>query len=229
MQKKIAIKSPQGTEFWLLPQKSIYLPNTATWVIADLHFGKIQHFRKHGIPIPAEAAIPDYQNLIALTQSKPTKRIIFLGDIFHSHYNQEWEKIIQLFQEFHQQEIELILTTGNHDVLHNKHYQAAHLICCPQFIINDLIFLHEPPLNDEITKNNNQDSEYLYIVGHIHPGIIIKGKAKQSLKFPCFAAVDQVIYMPAFGETTGLHCPKWPSNAQIWAIANHAIIEVKNN
>lgn len=225
MQEKIALKSPLGTEFWLLPQKCVYLPTEATWVVADLHFGKIQHFRKHGIPIPAEAANADYQNLIALTKFYPTKRFIFLGDIFHSHYNQEWQKIIQLFQQFHLQEIELILTTGNHDILNQQHYEDAHLQCCSQFQFNDITFLHESPEN----AVNNLAENCIYMVGHIHPGIIMKGKAKQSLKFPCFAAVDQVIYLPAFGETTGLHCPQWPLNAQIWAIANEAIIEVKRN
>ena len=226
MQEKIILKSPKGTEFWLLPQKCIYLPEEATWVIADLHFGKIQHFRKHGIPIPAEAAKNDYQNLIALTQLHPTRRIIFLGDIFHSHYNQEWQKIIALFQDFHQQNIALLLTTGNHDILHVKHYEVAHLSCCQQFQINDIIFLHEPPTHDETGVSIQYELEPIYMVGHIHPGIIVKGKAKQSMKFPCFAAVDQVIYLPAFGETTGLHCPKWPANAQIWAIVNESIIQI---
>lgn len=224
MPQKIVRKTPAGTEIWMLPQKCLFLPIEQTWVIADIHFGKIQHFRKHGIPIPQQAAEYDYQALEKLIALYPTQKIIFLGDIFHSNWNQEWNYLVTLFSQLHQQNIELILTMGNHDLLNQEHYQAAHIQCVDQYQIKDLIFVHEPPA-EYLTQLGNESNQAGWLVaGHIHPGYILKGKGKQQMRLPCFAQINHLLILPAFGKTTGLHCPNWPSNTRIWVITESAVV-----
>lgn len=39
----------------LLPEKALYLIQHKILLLADLHFGKVNHFRKAGIAVPAKA------------------------------------------------------------------------------------------------------------------------------------------------------------------------------
>ena len=75
----------------LLPQKAIYWHDTQTLIVSDLHLGKASHFRKHGLPIPMESGIDDLQQLGLLLDIYKPQRLLILGDLFHSDYNQEWE------------------------------------------------------------------------------------------------------------------------------------------
>jgi uncharacterized FlgJ-related protein len=43
----------------LLPEKAAFIPESATLLIADPHFGKATHFRKAGIPIPEQIFLKD--------------------------------------------------------------------------------------------------------------------------------------------------------------------------
>jgi metallophosphoesterase superfamily enzyme len=46
----------------LMPQKALWLKNRNTVLLADLHFGKINHFRKSGIPVPPKANDKKYRS-----------------------------------------------------------------------------------------------------------------------------------------------------------------------
>ena len=47
----------------LLPEKAILWMKHKCLLIADLHIGKVGHFRKNNIPIPQEAAETNFYNL----------------------------------------------------------------------------------------------------------------------------------------------------------------------
>ena len=63
-------------------------------MIADLHFGKVNHFRKSGIAVPVQANMKNASLLIDAIDLLKPDRVIFLGDLFHSAYNQEWEVVV---------------------------------------------------------------------------------------------------------------------------------------
>ena len=65
----------------LLPQKAVWLKQQKILLLADLHFGKINHFRKSGIPVPAAANNKNTELLISLLQDTKPDRVIFLGDL----------------------------------------------------------------------------------------------------------------------------------------------------
>ncbi|MFM7430468.1 MAG: phosphoesterase, partial [Flammeovirgaceae bacterium] len=67
----------------LLQQKAIYMPAHRVLLLADVHFGKVNHFRKAGIPVPLKANDRNTELLIELIQQTKPLRIIFLGDLFH--------------------------------------------------------------------------------------------------------------------------------------------------
>lgn len=208
----------KNTALLLGADRTIWLPNHEILIISDLHIGKTQHFRKHGIPIPLEAANKNLELFkIAVLKRKP-KKIVFLGDLFHSRLNSEWSlfvnMIISLREEF---DFDIVLTIGNHDILSPQNYAEIEALCVPYYEVNDLYFIHEPPdvyvYNDKLT-----------ICGHLHPGVIIKGKARSKIKLPCFGLQNQCLIMPSFGNLTGSVSVNWQDDSRTWAIVNNTTI-----
>jgi len=52
--KVLKVPTPTG-EIRLLPEKAIFLREEQVLIVADLHFGKINHFRQAGLPVPKSA------------------------------------------------------------------------------------------------------------------------------------------------------------------------------
>ena len=83
-------------------------------IIADVHLGKVMHFRKAGMPIPKKLITSDSATLRHLIEKHHVSRVLFLGDLFHSQHNSEWlifEEWLNLFSN-----ISFELALGNHDV-----------------------------------------------------------------------------------------------------------------
>jgi metallophosphoesterase superfamily enzyme len=72
-----------------------------------------------------------------------------------------------------------------------------------------------------------ENDKLFNIHGHVHPGIIIKGKAKQSLKFPCFYFTKNYVILPAFSSFSGLKIMENRKAEAIFIIANNKIIKSK--
>ena len=128
-------------ELALLPQKAIKWKNTL-W-LADLHLGKIRHFRKSGIPVPGKASEENFENLINLIESSNPERVIFLGDLFHSHYNDDFESFRQIVHHYSNIRFELI--PGNHDIISSFRFEEMNIhLHSDGLILPPFIFTHEP-------------------------------------------------------------------------------------
>ena len=66
------------------------------------------------------------------------------------------------------------------------------------------------------------------ISGHVHPGIRLRGKGRQSMRLPCFFARQNGILLPAFGTFTGLHILKPAPDDQVFAIAEQSVIPIRH-
>ena len=61
----------------LMPEKAIWFKSQKLLLVADLHFGKINHFRKSGIPVPAKANDKNTELLIDLLNQTKAERLVF--------------------------------------------------------------------------------------------------------------------------------------------------------
>ena len=104
-----------GVELILHPLKSIWYPDQHSLIISDAHLGKTNHFRKSGIAIPDSVEATNFERLEKLFNLFNPQRVIFLGDLFHSHLNSAWERFEQLLQSFNHIAFDLVV--GNHDIL----------------------------------------------------------------------------------------------------------------
>lgn len=206
-----------GDEFVLLPEKALLWRKKAILLVADLHLGKVNHFRKAGIPVPTKANDKNLESLLFLIQSVRPNRVIFLGDLFHSHYNEEWEVLRQLIQTFQQVSFELVI--GNHDILSDNQYQRSNLKLHRETLEeSSFILSHHPLENISIDKYN--------LAGHVHPGVQLLGKGKQAVTLPCFYFTEQQGILPAFGSFTGLALIHPKKNDQIYVIVENIIAKV---
>lgn len=206
-----------GISIQLLKEKALWIKQLDTLLIADLHFGKASHFRKSGIPIPESIHNADFLQLKQLHEKFQPSHTYFLGDLFHSDWNDTWEYLNQFLVQFNATEFHLV--KGNHDVLTPKSYEQSVLrIHKDPLMLSNFALSHEPM---EVVPDG-----LLNICGHIHPGIRLLGKARQSVRIPCFLLSDSRLLLPAFGNFTGLALVKPKSKDKVWAITDEKIISV---
>lgn len=200
----------------LLPDKMVFLPDASTLVIADAHFTKDTHFRKHGIAIPSGLIQRDLTRLDQAIAHCGASRLLFLGDMFHSEENKSMEHFRQWRA---QQSVEVELVIGNHDILDADWYTHAGVQCHATDVrIGDILFSHDRVEVEEGDYN---------VHGHIHPVIRLYGKAKQSLRLPCFWFGLQHAVLPAFGSFTGGFAIQPEAPDRVYAVAGNEIIPVQ--
>lgn len=205
------------TRWQLDADKYLFLPAEQTLIIADPHFTKETHFRKHGIAIPAGLMQRDLRRVEEAVDKYAAQRIIFLGDMFHSESN---EAMVVFIQWRKKQTIEMDLVIGNHDILDQSWYADAGIRCHEEVLhINELVLTH-----DRIEVEQGQYNLH----GHIHPVAILSGKAKQSMRLPCFWFGKQNGVLPSFGTFTGSHAIAPAKNDKVFVIAEGKVIPLHN-
>jgi DNA ligase-associated metallophosphoesterase len=201
----------------LLPEKAIWVPNLNSIFTADLHFGKAAHFRKSGIPIPEQIHDHDLELIRYLVMKYKPIDFYFLGDLFHSDWNDQWDYLNLFLVEFGETTFHLI--KGNHDILSPIAYQKSSFkIHNEPITIGKLLLSHEPL--------NSIPEGYLNLCGHIHPGIRLVGKGRQSIRIPCFHLRSNQLTLPAFGGFTGLALIKPKTGDQIFGVTQKKIIQI---
>lgn len=200
----------------LLPEKAIFWEEEKSLIIADIHLGKVGHFRKAGIGIPKQMEQDDLALISDLIHEyKPTK-IIFLGDLFHSDMNNDWDWLVMWRSMF--KAIDMILVMGNHDILNNKFYTDLDFGLHQKLSMKPFLFSHEPLKAKDLIEG-------LYVIsGHIHPGVTLKGGARQLLTLPCFHFSANQAIIPAFGKFTGKMCVKNVKGDKVFAVAKNKVI-----
>lgn len=203
----------------LLPERALLWVDASTLIITDLHLGKSGHFRKSGIPAPLQINQTNIHRLDSLVNRLQPDRLLILGDLFHSEVNREWFQFEEWRKQYNQLDVTLI--TGNHDILHSSFYSVAKLRVHQELIEKDLRFTHDPAPDD------STESTFIFS-GHVHPGIRLKGKGRQSLRLPCFYQKKQQFILPAFGEFTGLHVLSEKDAENIYPIAGDKVFQLNH-
>jgi DNA ligase-associated metallophosphoesterase len=202
----------RGELLELLPQKAIFWKKKKMLLLADLHLGKATHFRNNGIAIPTKVNAGNWESLRQLIETFAPERVCFLGDLFHSTYNKEWEVFQNFIKQYGSVRFELIV--GNHDILTKRHYDEAGLKQYSVLKEDPFVFSHEPM----------EDSKLYNLAGHIHPGAYLKGKGRQGLRVPCFFFSPQAGLLPAFGSFTGLATVKVKKQDKVFGVVNNCVV-----
>lgn len=197
--------------------KAIYWVENESLILSDLHLAKAGHFRKSGIAIPGPVNDGNLSRLDTLITRYSPKRILFLGDLFHSTKNTEWN-IFKSWRSTYP-EIEMHLAVGNHDFHAPEEYESLGLICSESIEADPFILLHD--------KSTNDDTSSLFpISGHVHPSVKMVGKGRQAKRVPCFFLGEFGLLLPAFGNFTGTHTIKPGVDDVVFGIIENQIMQL---
>lgn len=205
-----------GEKLMLSPNKAMFWISERKLIVSDLHLGKVSHFRRNGISVPTQARFSNLIQLELLIREFEPQSVLFLGDLFHSNYNLEWDEFGRFIQAFEQVDFELV--EGNHDIMHPKHYQKYQIkVYANGLISGPFIFTHIPL---------DQHGHHYNLSGHIHPGVRLTGKGRQSLKLPCFYFGEHSGILPAFGDFTGKFMLKPNRKDRIYVVTGQQVIDM---
>jgi uncharacterized protein len=205
-----------GQTLWLSAQRALFWEEEKALVLSDLHLGKTGHFRKAGIPVPQSVLKEDMQRLMTLVHYFSPQQLIVVGDFFHSHANLEHEFFKRWREDVAHLPIRLV--RGNHDILKEGWYsEAAIEVIDPDLQLGPFLFTHD--------RCENSTAPYTFC-GHIHPGIVINGLGKQSLRFPCFYFTPAYCILPAYGKFTGLANVKPTGSDTVYAIVEQTLMRI---
>ncbi|HLT82336.1 MAG TPA: ligase-associated DNA damage response endonuclease PdeM [Cyclobacteriaceae bacterium] len=214
--ERIAEVSVAGQRFVLYPQRAAYWREEAALLLADLHLGKVSHFRRAGIPVPPRVNRDTLDSLVELIAVSRAQRVICLGDLFHSHYNGEWEEFGEVIRHFPGIKFELVL--GNHDIMSRIQYERKSLTVHEKLKIGPFLLTHHP-------REAHSGDDY-NLAGHVHPAVQLSGKGRQAMTLPCFYFGSRQGFLPAFGGFTGIARIRPEKDGRVFVIVADKVMPV---
>lgn len=178
--------------------RTVFHPESSTLFAADVHLGKAASFRAKGIPIPEAVTGSTLERLTTALQDTGANHLVFLGDLWHDKAGRA-KGTVQEFSEWRTRhgEIEMTLVLGNHD--------AKSGTCPPEWQVNEVDEGHAfgQILGYHYPEKVAATDSHLALCGHIHPGVMLHGKGRDSMRMPCFWVRPGAIVLPPFGDLTG--------------------------
>jgi DNA ligase-associated metallophosphoesterase len=176
--------------------RALYWPRGRTLFVADVHLGKGASFRAGGIPVPRGATAADLARLATLVARTRAGTLCVLGDFLHAAAGRvpALDTAFRAWRDAHPA-LSVRIVRGNHDaragdpppawavdVVDEPHAMPPFLAChVPQ----------APPTG-------------YALCGHVHPGVRLSGRGRESVRLPCFVLGRRQALLPAFGRLTGL-------------------------
>jgi DNA ligase-associated metallophosphoesterase len=204
-----------GVRLRLLAQRAAYLIDERCLLVADAHIGKAVSFRRLGVPVPQGTTTQTLQTLSRAIEASGARRVVFLGDLLHSAHAHAPATLQALAQwrERHAA-LELLLVRGNHDDHAGDPPAALGVQALDEPLrLGGLALCHHPQPRDEA----------YVLAGHLHPCVVLGGRAHQRLRLPCFHFGAKVGVLPAFGEFTGMHAVRPGPGERIYLVSGDAV------
>lgn len=205
-----------GVPLRLLPQRAAFLPEPGLLLVADLHLGKAQSFRRLGVPVPRGTTGESLARLDECLAATPARGIVFLGDLIHSARSkapQTWADVAA-WRARHPG-LALTLVRGNHD----RHAGdpppewGVHCVDEPHRI-GPLALAHHP----------EPVAGAYVLAGHLHPAVFLGGRAHDGLRLPCFHFGTAVGVLPSFGAFTGSHVLRRVPGDRVYAVLDGGVV-----
>ena len=180
-----------GEEFIFDCRRVIYWPRRKILFAADLHWGKTQYLRNHGIAVSDAVLDADLERLSHVFQDYDITTFMVLGDLIHHEkaLSQEIIRKIAWFREEHP--LELILVKGNHD-RYTVFPSSWGIVEETSLVIDQFLFVHDL---------KKREKRYQFC-GHIHPMMKLTSSV-DSLRLPSFMLLEKACYLPAYSHLTG--------------------------
>lgn len=182
----------QDNEFIFDYRRAIFWSQHRVLIVADLHWGKDQFLRSHGVAVSDEVMNADLSRLSALLHHYDPRTLLVLGDLIH-HEKALTPQVIARIAHFRQSwPCELILIKGNHD-RYTDFPMSWGIVEDSEFYFQDFLFSHE---------YHPKEKESFQFAGHIHPMMRLRAGHDQ-IRLPSFILRQRSCLLPAFSYLTG--------------------------
>lgn len=172
----------------LLADRAVFWPAQSLLLIADLHLGKGDVFRRHGIAVPRGGTSQDLARLDRLLAMTVARRLLLLGDVVHGSINTaHWQEQWLAWRKRHAG-LSVQAVRGNHDRALERAVLGIDLLG-EGVDCGGLWLCHEAP-----------DDGRPSLSGHVHPVVRLPGLARP---LPVFWQQGLQMVLPAFGVFTG--------------------------
>jgi uncharacterized protein len=204
-----------GVRLRLLAQRAAYLPEARCLLVADAHIGKAVSFRRLGVPVPQGTTTQTLQLLSQAVEASGARRVVFLGDLLHSAHAHAPATLQALARwRGRHAALELLLVRGNHDARAGDPPPELGVQAVDEPLqLGGLALCHRPQPRDEA----------YVLAGHLHPCVVLSGRAHQRLRLPCFHFGATVGVLPAFGEFTGMHAVRPGPGERVYVVSGDAV------
>ena len=182
-------------------------------LISDVHLGKVSHFRKFGAAVPQQAI---QQNFIMMDEALAffePEHLIFMGDLFHSSLNKEWNQFEKWTKTV---DANIILVVGNHDIISPLKYEDLGIKVVSEIQQEGFLLTHHP----------DERADFFNFCGHIHPSIKMVGLGRQAARLRCFYKSEHQLILPAFGEFTGSYIMEPVDGCEVFALLGDTVLPV---
>lgn len=172
-----------------LAGRALFWPARSRLILSDLHLGKADTFRRHGMALPTGGTTLDLERLSALAAATGARELWVLGDFLHGAIEpQSWRRQWHAWRDAHAM-LEISVLTGNHDAaLRAAALEVAML--GPAVDDTGLAFRHAP----EIVEAHH------VVCGHLHP---VTRLPPLPGRWPIFWLRPQQTVLPSFSLFTG--------------------------
>jgi DNA ligase-associated metallophosphoesterase len=185
------VQSILEEEFIFDCRRVIYWPRRKILLGTDLHWGKTNYLRSHGIAISDKVFDADLERLSNVLTDYDVDTFLVLGDLIH-HEKSLSRGLIEKVAHFRDQHpCELLLVKGNHD-RYTKFPESWGIVEEKSFVLEQFVFQHE-----HVKKEKR-----FQFSGHIHPMMKLKDGI-DILRLPSFILGQNFCYLPAFSHLTG--------------------------
>ena len=206
-----------GQNVHLMPEGAVWWPEESTLLVADLHLGKDQVFRRHGLAVPASVLDGELERLDQLLTRRPAERLIVLGDLVHAppEPGEDWPDVIARWRDQHAG-VDVGVVLGNHDRA-LAHWLAEWRIedLGASHVVSHLELIHETDLGTPRPG----------LSGHLHPVARLRAGPDQ-VRLPVFAHRHEHLILPAFGRFTGGSDLGRDERWRCLAAAGHRVVPV---
>ncbi len=177
-----------GETVELMADRALYWPARGRLLIADLHLGKADVFRRAGIGLPAGGTGHDLERLSELLLLTGARELWILGDILHGPaHASAWKQSWNQWRESHAG-VRVVALAGNHDrALGNASLAMEQL---GDAIADAPFMLRHDPLPHPALH---------VICGHLHPLAALPGLRR---RWPAFWLRPGLTILPAFSHFT---------------------------
>ena len=179
--------------FHATEERCIWVPDSDTIVIADLHLGYEGVLRLDGVAMPRYQDHIIHDRLAKILDRFGPRKVIINGDFKHNfsrNLQQEWREVSEMLS-FLTDKCDVLIIRGNHDNYLKTIAVRYDVPLTWHYELQGVTITHGHRTEDL------PDSQRL-LLAHEHPFVKLRDEVGATLSMPCYLYTDEVAILPAF-------------------------------